>query len=279
MVRSISFVIAFAWLAITSAVLAQENPISKLAWQRGPGEGVIGDKAKIRIPEGYLFLNAAETKKFMDLTHNLSSGREYLFAPADFSWWSVFEFNPVGYVKDDEKVDAAAVLDSVKRGTEQANEEKRKRGWNTMSIVGWRFEPQYDRNSKLLEWAFLARDDQSNTPIVNYNTRLLGRTGVMQVILVAEPNGLDSSVASFKRVATSSYEFLPGERYAEFRAGDHVAEFGLAALIAGGAAAVATKKGFWAVIGGFLAAAWKFIAAAVVALVAGLGKIFKKKPE
>ena len=33
---------------------------------------------------------------------------------------------------------------------------------------------------------------------------------------------------------------------------------------AGGAAAVATKKGFWAVIAGFFAAAWKFIAVAVV---------------
>jgi len=47
----------------------------------------------------------------------------------------------------------------------------------------------------------------------------------------------------------------------------------------GGAAAVATKKGFWALIGGFLAAAWKFVAAAVVALLAGIGKMFKKKTE
>jgi len=56
-----------------------------------------------------------------------------------------------------------------------------------------------------------------------------------------------------------------------------VAEFGLAALIAGGAAAVATKKGFWAVIAGFFAAAWKFIAVAVVGLLAWLRSLFKGK--
>ena len=31
--------------------------------------------------------------------------------------------------------------------------------------------------------------------------------------------------------------------------------------VKGGAAAIATKKGFWAVLGSFLAAGWKFIAA------------------
>jgi uncharacterized membrane-anchored protein len=56
-----------------------------------------------------------------------------------------------------------------------------------------------------------------------------------------------------------------------------VAEFGLAALVLGGAAAVATKKGFWAVIGGFLAAFWKLLAGLAVAAVAALGGLFKKK--
>ncbi len=55
-----------------------------------------------------------------------------------------------------------------------------------------------------------------------------------------------------------------------------MAAYGLAALVLGGAAAVATKKGFWAVLGGFFAAGWKFIIAAFVALGAGIGKIFKR---
>lgn len=271
--------VVFALLLVFSSaptLHAQENPFAKLAWQFGPGEGVIGSKAKIQIPPGYAFLNAVETKKFNELTQNISSGEEYVIGPSSLSWFAVFQFNGVGYVKDDEKVDPDAILQAVKRGTEQANEERRKRGWQTMTIQGWRFLPQYDMQTKLLEWAFLATEDGTKQEIINYNTRVLGRTGVMSVILVTSPKLLDQSVGDFKRTLTG-YQFLPGEKYAEFRAGDHVAEIGLAALIAGGAAAVATKKGFWAAILAFLGAAWKFIAAAVVGVFVWVGRIFIRK--
>ncbi len=69
----------------------------------------------------------------------------------------------------------------------------------------------------------------------------------MTVVLVADSLELKSSVNSFKH-ALAGYHFVEGEKYSEFKKGDRVAEFGLAALIAGGAAAVATKKGFWAVL-------------------------------
>ena len=75
----------------------------------------------------------------------------------------------------------------------------------------------------------------------------------------------------------TGFQYLPGETYADVQEGDKIAEYGLAALIAGGAAAVATKKGFWAVLAGFFATAWKFIAAAVVGLGAWFKSLFKKK--
>ena len=46
--------------------------------------------------------------------------------------------------------------------------------------------------------------------------------------------------------------------------------------MAGGAAAVAAKTGFWKVIVGALAAGWKLVLAAVVAVFAGLGRFFKR---
>ena len=145
-----------------------------------------------------------------------------------------------------------------------------------MTILGWRFQPRYDKQSNLLEWAFLAKEDETNSQIINYNTRLLGRTGVMEVVLVADPTDLDASVAAFKK-AIGAFRFVSGERYADYRAGDRVAEFGLAALVAGGAAAVATKKGFWAALVGFFLAAKKFAIAAVIGIFAWLGSLFKRK--
>jgi len=274
--RLYSKILIFIALLSTVAAQAEDSPLSKLAWRVGPAEGTLGNRAKIKVPKGYAFLDAADTKKFMEMNHNLSGGNEYLFVPSDFSWFAVFNFSTVGYVKDDESIDSGALLESVKKGTEQGNEERRKRGWSTMSILGWRFQPQYDKQLKLLEWAFLAKDDKTNSQIINYNTRLLGRNGVMEVVLVSNPEKLDEAVAAFKKTL-SDYEFVQGEKYAEFRDGDHVAEFGLAALIAGGAAAVATKKGFWAVLAGFFAAAWKFIAVTVAGVFAWLRSLFKKK--
>lgn len=269
----------FTTLCVTPAH-AQAQPESEsiydLGWELGPTEGVIGDKAKIHVPEGYAFLGREDTKKAMEMMQNIPSGNQYVLAKDDLSWFSVFEFSSVGYVKDDDILDSEVLLDSVTKGTEQANVERRKRGWGTMTIMGWRFQPRYDDSMNLLEWAFIVNQDDSNEKIVNYNTRLLGRNGVMEVVLVTEPETLDASVAEFKQVV-SRYSFLPGENYAEYRKGDRVAQFGLAALVTGGAAAVATKKGFWAVLAGFFAAAWKFLAAAAFGLFAWLGSLFKKR--
>lgn len=257
---------------------AQEaNPLADLAWQRGPSEGLIGGKATIKVPPGYVFLGSADTKKFMEANHNVSSGQEYLLAPDSLQWFSLFSFDPIGYVKDNETIDADAVLDTVKEGTKQGNEERKRRGWSTMSIIGWRFKPHYDRDSKLLEWAFVGRNDSTGSDVINYNTRLLGRSGVMQVVLVADPRILDTAAATLKTMLTDKYQFTPGEKYAEFKQGDHVAEYGLAALVAGGAAAVAAKKGVFAVIGVFLAAAWKFVLAMVFGAFVWLKSLFGKK--
>ena len=277
MIRRSAFLVAFC-LVLATTGYAQDDPVAKLPWTFGPAVGVLGSKAKIQIPKGYAFLDEAGTKSFMELNQNIPHGDQYLFAPVDLNWFAIFRFNPVGYVKDDETIEAEPVLNSAKKGTEQGNEERRKRGWSTMTVLGWRFQPQYDKQAKLLEWALLAKDDAKNEQIINYNTRILGRTGVMSVVLVADPATLDQSVSAFKSTI-KGYEFSSGEKYSEFKAGDHVAEFGLAALIAGGAAAVATKKGFWAILGGLLAATWKFLAAAVVGLLAWLGKLLLTKKQ
>lgn len=262
-------------LLLASSVRAEGETIDDLAWEFGPTEGIIGTEATIAVPEGYVFLGAEDTKKLMVMMENIPSEHEYVFAPDDLRWFAVFEFDPVGYIEDNEPLDAEVLLETVSEGTRQGNIERRKRGWSTMSILGWKFQPRYDAESNLLEWAFLAKSDNDDSEIINYNTRLLGRSGVMQVVLVADPLTLDESVHEFKQ-AIGDYTFVAGERYADFREGDRVAEYGLAALIAGGAAAVATKKGLWGVIAGFFAAAWKFILAAVVGAGAWLGSRFKR---
>ncbi len=84
---------------------------------------------------------------------------------------------------------------------------------------------------------------------VNYTSRLLGRTGYFSSTLVTNEAKLKTHVEEYNKVL-SKFEFNAGEKYSEFKEGDKVAEYGLAALVAGGAAAAVVKsKGLWKAIG------------------------------
>jgi uncharacterized membrane-anchored protein len=249
---------------------AQEpHPLSQLDWIVGPTEVQIGSQAKLAVPEGYMFLHPEETTKFQEFIENPTSGRESLIAPDDLRWFGLFEFEDIGYVKDDEEIDAGALLDSIKEGTEAGNEERRKRGWAELRIVGWRFQPRYDTATNRLEWAIDGVSE--NQPVVNFNTRLLGRKGVTSAVLVADPETLDTAVTEFKAVLTG-FDYVAGQRYADVQEGDRMAEYGLAALIAGGGAAVAAKSGL-------LKSLWKVLLAAGVAVAAWLGKVVKGRRQ
>ncbi|MDH4259291.1 MAG: DUF2167 domain-containing protein, partial [Gammaproteobacteria bacterium] len=227
----------------------ETHPLAKLDWIIGPTDVKVGKKATLSVPEGFMFLHPKETAKFQEIVQNPTSGRESLIAPDDLRWFGLFEFEDIGYVKDDEEIDADAVLDSVREGTKQANEERKKRGWAPLQITGWHFKPRYDSATQRLEWAIAAESE--GEPVVNINTRLLGRRGVTSATLVATPDTLDAAFAEFKDVL-EGFQYVAGERYADVQEGDHMAEYGLAALIAGGGAAVAAKSGL-------LKGLWKFI--------------------
>ncbi|MGH9602647.1 MAG: DUF2167 domain-containing protein [Terriglobales bacterium] len=269
--RRLALLLGF-WLTIAPPLPAQEPP--QIDWQDGPTEGELGDVARIKIPQGYRFTGKAGTQKFMDMTQNPSSGRELgIIIPAsenneDF-WFVIFEFDDIGYVKDDEKdkLDADDILGSIREGTEAANEVRKERGWPTMEVVGWQKAPYYDPRTNNLTWAIRGRSSDSQGESINYSVRLLGRRGAMSVDLVMSPQQATAVVPQYESLI-SGFVYSSGQTYADFKSGDKMAAYGLTALIAGGAGAVALKTGI-------LQKFWKLIVAAFVALAAALKKIFK----
>ena len=265
--------------AASATETPEENAFSrelkKLEWVRGPVTvDTVGD-SKLILPEGYVFLSQKETDKFLTLTENLSSGDEMLVAPESLSWVAYLSFADEGYVKDDEKIDADALLKSMQEATEAGNEERVRRGWSEMHVSKWAVPPAYNGSTKRLEWATVLNSGDSTS--VNFFTKILGRHGHTTFILVTPPEQLAESQSALNGVL-GGYKFNAGHTYAEYRPGDKVAEYGLAALVLGGAAAVATKKGFWGILAGFFAAAWKVIVPAFIALGAWLKRLFSRKP-
>jgi len=243
----------------------QDSLAERVKWQKGPSVGVLGEIAKIQVPEGYVFAGASDTKILMEAMQNPISGRELGFvAPANLDWFVVFEFDDVGYVRDDEKssLDPDAMLESLKAGTENANKERQRRGWPSLTILGWEQKPHYDERTHNLEWAI--RGESEGNPLINYNTRILGRGGVVRVTLVTDPPALSSTLPKFKTVL-GDFSFKQGHKYAEFRQGDKMAQYGLSALVVGGATAVAVKSGAFKWL-------WKL---GVVGAIAALGFIKK----
>ncbi len=248
--------------------------LRNLNWHVGPKTEQVVGKATLKTPdENTLFIDESNSSRFLRITGNLPQpGNNIVFSQED-GWWAAFSFDPVGYVKDDEKIEADELLKTLKESDGPSNEERKRLNLPPLYTEGWYVPPHYDQQTKSLEWGIKLQSEGKTT--LNYTIRLLGRSGVMSATLVSSPETLDKDVKSFKKVL-QSFQFNAGERYSEFKEGDHVAEYGLAALIVGGAAAVATKKGFWAVIAGFFAAGWKLIVGAVVAAIAGITSLFKK---
>ena len=238
-----------------------------LDWVIGPNTLPIGSNlAEIVLPEGFLYLDNHGTERLMELTENPLTGQEQAtLAPAadDAHWFIVFEWDPMGYVEDSEGsyLDADDILAQLRQGNAEGNKERLKRGWATMSIVGWHEPPHYDATTRNLTWSVITESEGHQG--INRIVKLLGRRGVMTATLVSSLEGLETAAIETDSLLTG-YSFNSGSRYAEFVAGsDRMAEIGLTALIAGGAGAALVKTGL-------LARLWKFLVIGVVAVVAAL---------
>jgi uncharacterized membrane-anchored protein len=245
-----------------------------LNWVKGPTTVSVAGNSKLLVPEGYVFLDAVGTRKFNELNQNLSGDTEVLVGPETLQWVAFLDFDAAGYVKDNEKIDAADLLKTMQQNTADGNEERKRRGWPALSIVDWATPPAYNKTTRRLEWATILESEGRRN--ANFFTKILGRRGYTSIILVAGTDTLGGAESELNKVL-DGYQFNSGEAYAEWRQGDKVAEYGLAALVLGGAAAIATKKGFWAIAASFFAAAWKLIAVAFVGASAWLKSLFKKK--
>lgn len=263
-------------LPVSAAPTESEKKDLGIKWQEGPSTAELQQTASVKVPEGYKFADGASTRRMMQALGEPSSGREMgLMVPTaeDANWSVFFEFSPDGYVKDDDKdkLDADKLLKAITQGNDRANQERKRMGNPPLNIVGWEQKPNYDPVTHNLEWAI--RAESMGRPILNYNTRLLGRRGVMQVVLVCDPDELSATLPKFKDLL-SGYSYQQGETYAEYRPGDKVAKYGLAALITGGAVAVAAKTGLLAAVVLFFKKAWKLLVIGLIAILGVIKKLF-----
>jgi len=242
----------------------------------GPATAQLGNIAQIELPAGFAFFDGKTTRAMMAAAGEPTSGNELgLLQPTNAPWSVIFEFSNIGFVKDDEKdkLDADKLLQAIKAGNDEGNKERQRNGNPPLIIVGWEQEPKYDPVTHHLTWAIRATSE--GRAILNYNTRLLGRKGVMEVVLICEPEEFSKTLPVFSGLL-NHHKFLSGETYAEYKPGDKIAKYGLGALVLGGGAVAAAKLGLLGPVLLFLKKGWKLVVAAVVAIAAGIKKLLNK---
>lgn len=238
--------------------------------------------AKIDLAPGYRFLDGPQSEKVIhDLWGNPPSNPPLgmIFppnmGPLDRNGIGVIvQYEDQGHVSDADasKINYDDLLKQMKQDVHDSNEERQKEGYPTMELVGWAEPPHYDAVTHKLYWAKDLRAGGDTSDGLNYNIRILGRKGTLDLTAVAGMDDLPTVAAKMPDIM-AMVNFKPGNTYAEFDPHiDKMAKYGIAGLITAGAVGVAAKagllKGLWVLILGLK----KVLFVVVVAIVAGFKK-------
>ena len=275
-------VVALAQQSDSTPHMTAEQFEASLAWKTG--DVVLQNGlATIRLPEHYRYLGPEDAERVLTAWGN-EPGQKTLgmifpsnFSPLDEGTWGVvIQYDEDGHVDDGDAktIDYKQLLKDMQEGTKERNKELEKQGLATATLIGWAAPPMYDEAAHKLRWAKeLAFTDQDEHTI-NWDIRVLGARGVLELDAIGSKSQLATLESGMDEVL-SFVEFNQGHRYADYNpAVDHKAEYGIAALVAGGLLA---KSGFLKVLIAGLLAMKKLLIVAVAAIAGFLKKLFGKK--
>jgi len=287
-----ALVLLFASLQWLCAA-TEENPqmaklralSERLKYQQG--QIVLRDGlATINLSEGFRYLDPAGAETVLSgIWGNPSSSERSLgmIVPAGFdsfapqAWCVVIGYQEDGYVKDNdaEKINYTKLLKQMQKATREESAERVKNGYAAIELIGWATPPRYDRQTHKFYWAKeLNFGDSQGENTLNYNLRILGRRGILELNAVASMGQLPEIEKATPQIL-SMVDFNDGNRYADYTPGtDKLATYGLAALVAGG---VATKTGLLKGLFVAILAMKKFLIIGGIAIVAFAAKLFGRK--
>lgn len=213
----------------------------------------------INVPNGFKYLDPVQAERVLvelwgnPKSDNLSLGlllpekqgvldqKGYVFN---------IQYDEIGYVKDDDAddIDYDELLTQMRKDSDEENINRKKEGFQTISIVGWAAKPFYDEDRKILHWAKEIKFGTDPLNTLNYNIRILGRKGVIVLNAIATESELPLVQRDISKVL-DIVQFNKGYKYEEFDSSiDNVAAWTIGGLVAG---KILTKVGVFAIIAKF----------------------------
>ncbi len=237
--------------------------------------------ADLNLPDQFRYLDATDSRKLLvDIWGNPPSAAsdvigmiipDHFGEDEEHSWGATIAIQEEGYIKDEEP-DYAKLLKQIQEAQEQHNPEREKEGYKPLHIIGWAQAPHYDRQTKKLYWAKELQSGDNSQHGLNYDIRILGRRGALEVSIIAGMDQL-SQINNAVPQILSVINYNEGHRYADFNPKtDKVAPYALAGLIGGGLLLAKLGGLKWLIAG--LLAAKKFVIIGVVAVGAWFKRLF-----
>ena len=275
--------VAVAQQSDTTSMTAEQFEAS-LKWQTG--DVVLQNGlATVHLPANYRYLGPEDAERVLTAWGNLPGQKTLgMIFPADMSpvkegtWAVVVQYDEDGHVDDSDaaKIDYKSLLEQMKESGEELNKERKKQGVATATLIGWAAPPLYDSSTHKLRWAKEIAFSGEDEPTINWDIRVLGARGVLDLDAVGSKSQLATLEAGMDEVL-GFVEFNQGHRYADYKPGvDRKAEYGIAALVAGGLLA---KAGFFKVLLAGLLAMKKLLIVAVAGIAGFFKKLFGKKQQ
>ncbi|NHZ83565.1 DUF2167 domain-containing protein [Massilia sp. CCM 8695] len=228
-----------------------------------------GGLATLNLPDSFRYLTPADAERVLVQAWGNPPGHKSLgmIVPASGvmgkdGWGVIITYEGDGHVADNEAdtIKYDELLKDMQEAVLEENKERKTQGYAAMQLVGWAEKPSYEKTTHKMFWAKELSIAGEAEHSLNYNIRVLGRQGVLVLNAVASMDQIASIRQEMSKVTAFS-DFTPGNRYADYNpATDKMAEYGLAALVAGG---VASKLGLFGKLLVFLLAFKKLIIIAV----------------
>ncbi len=265
------------------AYLAYQDSIEAAMHYDTTGTIDLGDGlATLTIPAGFKYLNPEQTD--FVLTNAWGNPPSYTMGMILPERAQIFDsgtyailiyFAEEGYVKDEdaEDLDYDELLETMQEDTREGNKQREKMGYEGVELIGWASAPFYDQENKKLHWAKELQFKETEGRTLNYDIRVLGRRGYLELSFISDIEQLDEVKANIPAIL-ESVDFEQGHSYFDFDPSiDEVAAVGIGGLIAG---KVLAKAGFFAIIAKF----GKFILIGILAAFGALRRfVFGGKKE
>jgi uncharacterized membrane-anchored protein len=231
-------------------------------WILGPAKADLGGFGTINIPEGYRFTDANGARVLlMRMRNPVNKNLLGLLAPDSGKWWVVVDYSDVGYLKGlnlEPRINANSVLEDIRTGLVRENALRAQQGGQPIAGVNWAMQPVLDARHYTLEWALkvetviskvvnLQEETETNV-VVNHSIRLIGKERVVGLTAVVQSADTASESVPLKELA-HDITFNPGERYADYKAGDPLAKLTLGEIILGERTQTPLSPYEWAGVG------------------------------